>query len=158
MKVKDSENGEWDLVISAKDNLVSFDIKELFRYKDLLFLLIRRDFVSVFKQTIFGPLWFVFQPVTTTLMYMFVFGNIAQLGTDGIPQPLFYFSGTMLWTFFSTTLQKSSDTFVNNAGLFGKVYFPRFTMPISYVVNGLFTLGIQLALMTVFFVFYLFVG
>ena len=149
---------QWDLVINADKNLISFDIKELFQYKDLIILLIRRDFVSVYKQTIFGPLWFLFQPLMSTLVYMFVFGNIAQLGTDGIPQPLFYFSGTMLWTFFATTLQKCSDTFTNNAGLFGKVYFPRFTMPISYVVNALFTMGIQFGFMLLFYLYYLISG
>ncbi|OQC74051.1 MAG: Teichoic acid translocation permease protein TagG [Spirochaetes bacterium ADurb.Bin001] len=148
----------WDVTINAQKSLFHFDFKELFQYKDLIKLLIRRDFVSVYKQTIFGPLWFVFQPLMSTLIYMFVFGNIAQLGTDGIPQPLFYFSGTMLWTFFATNLQKSSDTFVNNAGLFGKVYFPRFALPISYMVNALFTLGIQFACMMVFYVYYLATG
>jgi lipopolysaccharide transport system permease protein len=152
------EEEKWDLVINADKNLISFDIKEIFHYKDLIKLMIRRDFVSVYKQTIFGPLWFVFQPLMSTYMYMFVFGNIAQLGTDGIPQPLFYFSGTMLWAFFATTLQKSSDTFVNNAGLFGKVYFPRFTMPITYMVNALFTFGIQFGFMLIFYAYYLITG
>jgi lipopolysaccharide transport system permease protein len=152
------EEEKWDLVINADKNLISFDIKEIFLYKDLIKLMIRRDFVSVYKQTIFGPLWFLFQPLMSTVMYMFVFGNIAQLGTDGIPQPLFYFSGTMLWSFFATTLQKSSDTFVNNAGLFGKVYFPRFTMPITYMVNALFTFGIQFGFMLIFYAYYLLTG
>ena len=116
--------------------------------------MIRREFVSVYKQTIFGPLWFVFQPLMSTFLYMFVFGNIAQMGTDEIPQALFYFSGTMLWTFFATTLQKCSDTFVNNAGLFGKIYFPRFIMPIAYVVNAFFTLLIQFAVLIVFHIYY----
>jgi len=154
----DIDDNKWDLVISADKNLVSFDIKEILQYKDLIKLMIRRDFVSVYKQTLFGPLWFIFQPLMSTLVYMFVFGNIAQLGTDGIPQPLFYFSGTMLWSFFATTLQKSSDTFVNNAGLFGKVYFPRFTMPITYMVNALFTLGIQFGFMLIFYVYYFATG
>lgn len=153
-----SNDDNWDIIISADKNLISFDLREIFKYKDLIKLMIRRDFVSVYKQTIFGPLWFVFQPLMSTLVYMFVFGNIAQLGTDGIPQPLFYFSGTMLWTFFSTTLQKSSDTFVNNAGLFGKVYFPRFTMPITYMVNALFTFGIQFGVMLIFYCYYFITG
>lgn len=154
---KDSR-GDWDLIITAKNNLVSFDLRELLQYRDLIKLLIRRDFVSVYKQTLFGPLWFIFQPLMSTVIYMFVFGNIANLGTDGIPQPLFYFSGTMLWFFFATTLQKCSDTFVNNASLFGKVYFPRFTMPITYVVNASVTLGIQFGFMLVFYVAYLLGG
>lgn len=149
---------QWDLVITPNDRLLSFDFKELLHYRDLVGLLIRRDFVSVYKQTIFGPLWFLFQPIMSTLMYMFVFGGIAQLGTDGIPGPLFYFSGTMLWTFFAQTLQKSSDTFYANANLYGKVYFPRFSMPIVYVVNNFFTLAIQFAFMLVFYVYYLVTG
>lgn len=153
-----SNKEEWDLIISADKNLIRFDFRELLRYKDLIKLMIRRDFVSVYKQTLAGPLWFIFQPLMSTLMYMFVFGSIAQLGTDGIPQPLFYFSGTMLWTFFATILQKCSDTFYLNAGLFGKVYFPRFTMPITYIVNSLYTMGIQFAFMMIFYVYYLFHG
>lgn len=152
------ENDTWDVVISAKKNLVGFNFKELFKCKDLIKLMIRRDFVSVYKQTIFGPLWFVFQPLMSTVMYIFVFGSIAKMGTDGIPQPLFYFSGTMLWTFFSTILQKSSDTFYVNAGLFGKVYFPRFTMPITYAVNAFYTMLIQFGFMMFFYVYYFFNG
>ncbi|GAB6276946.1 MAG: ABC transporter permease [Rectinema sp.] len=154
MTMAATDNEEWDVVISAKRKRLGLDFKELRQYKDLVKLMIRREFVSVYKQTIFGPLWFILQPLMSTFLYMFVFGDIAQMGTDGIPQPLFYFSGTMLWTFFATTLQKCSDTFVNNAGLFGKVYFPRFTMPIAYVVNAFFTLCIQFAVMMIFYVYY----
>jgi len=150
-----TDNETWDVVITAKRKWLGLDIKELRQYKDLVNLMIRREFVSVYKQTIFGPLWFIFQPLLSTFLYMFVFGNIAQMGTDSIPQPLFYFSGTMLWTFFATTLQKCSDTFVNNAGLFGKVYFPRFTMPIAYVANAFFTLLIQFAVMMIFYIYYI---
>jgi len=149
---------DWDLVITPKDKVLWIDIKELIQYKDLLKLLIRRDFVSVYKQTILGPLWFVFQPLMSTIMYMFVFGSIAKMGTDGIPQPLFYFAGTMLWTFFQGTLMKCQDTFNSNAGLYSKVYFPRFTMPIAYTVNCFFTFTIQFVLMLIFYVFYLITG
>lgn len=149
------DNEAWDVVITPKKAWLGLNLKELRQYKDLITLMIRREFVSIYKQTIFGPLWFVFQPLMSTFLYMFVFGNIAQMGTDEIPQALFYFSGTMLWTFFATTLQKCSDTFVNNAGLFGKVYFPRLTMPIAYVANAFFTLLIQFAVMLVFYVYYL---
>ncbi|HOO02525.1 MAG TPA: ABC transporter permease [Rectinema sp.] len=150
-----SDKETWDVVITPKRMWLGLNLKELRQYKDLIALMIRREFVSVYKQTIFGPLWFVFQPLMSTFLYMFVFGNIAQMGTDEIPQALFYFSGTMLWTFFATTLQKCSDTFINNAGLFGKVYFPRLTMPIAYVTNAFFTLLIQFAVMLVFYVYYL---
>lgn len=152
------EKEQWDLVITAKKNLINLNIKELFQYKDLMKLMIRRDFVSVYKQTIFGPLWFLFQPLMSTIMYMFVFGSIAGLGTDGIPKPLFYFSGTMLWTFFATILQKSSDTFYTNAGLFGKVYFPRFILPLTYAVNAFFTMLIQFSFMLIFYIYYLIIG
>lgn len=145
----------WDVVITAKSRWFNLNIRELRQYKDLVKLMIRREFVSVYKQTIFGPLWFVFQPLMSTFLYMFVFGNIAKTGTDNIPQTLFYFSGTMLWTFFATTLQQCSDTFINNAGLFGKVYFPRFTMPIAYVANAFFTLLIQFAVMIGFYIYYI---
>src|SRR5208337_2863668 len=149
---------DWDLVITPKDKVLWIDVKELIQYRDLLRLLIRRDFVSVYKQTILGPLWFVFQPLMSTIMYMFVFGSIAKMGTDGIPQPLFYFAGTMLWTFFQGTLMKCQDTFNSNAGLYSKVYFPRFTMPIAYTVNCFFTFTIQFVLMLIFYVFYLITG
>jgi lipopolysaccharide transport system permease protein len=148
----------WDLVITPNDKLLSFDFKELLQYKDLIGLLVRRDFVAIYKQTVLGPIWFLFQPLMSTLMYMFVFGSIAKLGTDGIPQPLFYFSGTMLWTLFATILQKSSDTFINNAGIYGKVYFPRFSMPIVYTVNSFFTFSIQFVFMLVFYFIYLLGG
>ncbi len=156
MPIKEKE--QWDLIITANKGLIKLNIKELFQYKDLIKLMIRRDFVSVYKQTIFGPLWFLFQPLMSTLMYMFVFGNIAGLGTDGIPKPLFYFSGTMLWTFFSIIMQKSSDTFYANASLFGKVYFPRFILPLTYAVNAFFTMLIQFCFMLFFYIYYLMIG
>ncbi|MGA2545242.1 MAG: ABC transporter permease [Rectinemataceae bacterium] len=158
MIIEKKIDGDWDLIITPKDKVLGLDLKELFQYKDLLGLLIRRDFVSVYKQTILGPIWFVFQPLMSTIMYMFVFGSIAKMGTDGIPQPLFYFAGTMLWAFFSGTFLKCQDTFINNAGLFGKVYFPRFTMPIAYTVNSFFTFMIQFTFMIIFYVFYLVTG
>lgn len=158
MAIRDRKCEDWDLIITPKDKVLWIDVKELFQYRDLLKLLIRRDFVSVYKQTILGPLWFLFQPLVSTIMYMFVFGSIAQMGTDGIPQPLFYFTGTMLWTFFSSTLLKCQDTFNSNAGLYSKVYFPRFTMPIAYTVNSFFTFGIQFIFMIVFYVFYVVTG
>jgi len=154
MSKETTDEESWDVLITAKRKWLGLNFRELHQYKDLVKLMIRREFVSVYKQTIFGPLWFVFQPLMSTFLYMFVFGNIAQMGTDDIPQALFYFSGTMLWTFFATTLQKCSDTFVNNAGLFGKIYFPRFIMPIAYVANAFFTLLIQFAVLIVFHIYY----
>jgi len=139
-----AHGGDWDLVIKPKDKLLDFNLREIFHYRDLIGLLAKRDLANVYKQTLLGPLWFMIQPLMTTLIYMFVFGNIAKLGTDGIPQPLFYFSGTMLWTFFANNLVKSSETFAANAGLFGKIYFPRFTV----------TLGVQLLLLIAFYIYY----
>lgn len=150
----DNTSDEWDLIIKPKEKLLDFNLREIFHYRDLIGLLAKRDLASIYKQTLLGPLWFMIQPLMTTMIYMFVFGNIAKMGTDGIPQPLFYFSGTMLWTFFANNLIKSSETFAANAGLFGKIYFPRFTVPIAYMITNFVTLGIQLLLLIVFYVYY----
>lgn len=154
----DALEEKWTLVIEPKGRLFQFDFKELLHYRDLIGLLTRRDFVAGYKQTILGPLWFIVQPLITTLMYMFVFGNILKIGTDDIPQPLFYFSGTMLWNFFSTNLVKSSDTFAANSGLFGKIYFPRMVVPLSYILTSALTMAVQFATMLVFMVYYFFSG
>lgn len=138
---------EWTTIIKAKGRLFDIRFREFVKSKELIAVLVKRDFVTVYKQTILGPLWFIIQPLLTTMMYSFVFGNIAKMSTSGIPQPLFYFSGTMLWTFFSVNLIKCSDTFIANAPLFGKIYFPRLAIPLSYVTTNLITFGIQ------FFVF-----
>jgi lipopolysaccharide transport system permease protein len=153
-----AHDGDWDLVIKPKDKLLDFNLREIFHYRDLIGLLAKRDLANVYKQTLLGPLWFMIQPLLTTLIYMFVFGNIAKIGTDGIPQPLFYFSGTMLWTFFASNLTKSSETFAANAGLFGKIYFPRFTVPISYMITSLVTLAVQLVLLIAFYAYYAAMG
>jgi len=150
----DNTSEGWDLIIKPKDKLLDFNLREIFHYRDLIGLLAKRDLASIYKQTLLGPLWFMIQPLMTTLIYMFVFGNIAKIGTDGIPQPLFYFSGTMLWTFFANNLTKSSETFAANAGLFGKIYFPRFTVPIAYMITNFVTLGVQLLLLIVFYAYY----
>jgi len=125
-----------------------FDLKfaEIWRYRDLLLMLVKRDFVSIYKQTILGPLWFFVQPLLTTLMFTVVFGNIAGLSTDGVPKILFYLSGITCWTYFADTLTKTSETFSANANLFGKVYFPREIVPLSVVVSNLFKFGIQFLL------------
>lgn len=149
---------KWTLVIEPKGRLFQFNIKELVHYKDLIGLLTRRDFVAGYKQTILGPLWFIAQPLITTFMYMFVFGNILKIGTDNIPQPLFYFSGTMLWGFFSSNLVKASDTFAANSGLFGKIYFPRIVVPFSYILTNALTMAVQFATLLVFMVYYFFAG
>ncbi|MEN6442108.1 MAG: ABC transporter permease, partial [Syntrophobacter sp.] len=135
----------WTTTIKAKNTLFDFRFRELLSSKELIAVLVRRDFVTVYKQTILGPLWFILQPMLTTVMYTFVFGNIAKISTGSIPQPLFYFSGTILWTFFSTLLLKCADAFIANAPMFGKIYFPRLAVPLSYVATNFITFLIQLS-------------
>jgi lipopolysaccharide transport system permease protein len=118
-------------------------LADLWQYRDLVMLFVRRDFVSVYKQTILGPLWYLIQPLLTTITFTFVFGNIAKLPTDGLPQFLFYMSGTVTWTYFSSCLTKTSEVFIQNAALFGKVFFPRLTVPVSILISNMITFGIQ---------------
>ncbi len=148
----------WDLIIEPSHNLFELRLKELYQYRELIGLLIRRDFVATYKQTIMGPLWFFIQPIMTSVMFMFVFGNIAKLGTDGIPQPMFYYSGTILWTYFAHGLTQNANTFNANGQLFGKIYFPRMAVPISYWAMEVITLLIQFSLLLVFYFYYLATG
>jgi len=146
---------EWDLIIEPKRKLLDLPIREVIRYRDLIVLFIKRDFVTQYKQTILGPLWFVINPLISTIMYIFVFGNLAKLSTDGVPQILFYYAGTMLWTFFSGCFTDATNIFVNNKDLFGKVYFPRLTVPISNVFGNLTKITVQFIFLLVFFIYYL---
>jgi len=146
---------KWDLVIESKRKLFDLQIREVIRYRDLVWLFVKRDFVTQYKQTILGPLWFIINPLFSTVMYAFVFGNLAKIGTDGVPYILFYYAGTMLWTFFTGCFNDAGNVFLNNAGLFGKVYFPRFTVPISNVFSNLTKVAVQFATLMAFFVFYL---
>lgn len=146
---------QWTTIIKPKENLLSIDFKEIWRYRDLCRLLIKRNIVTVYKQTIFGPLWFLFQPIFTTITYMFVFGGIAQLSTDGLPQPLFYLSGICLWTYFSDCLTSTSSVFVANASIFGKVYFPRLVVPIATVTSNLLRFAIDFTLFAIVYAYYL---
>ncbi len=139
------EKEQLSVVIKPDSHAFNFHFRELLASKELIHVLVKRDFVSVYKQTILGPLWFIIQPLLTTIMYSFVFGNIAKLSTSGLPQPLFYFSGTILWSFFSTNLIKCSDTFITNSSLFSKIYFPRLAIPLSYTITNLRTFLIQFA-------------
>ena len=145
----------WDLVIEPKSHLLNIDLKDLWRYRDLLMLLVRRDFVSFYKQTILGPIWFLIQPVLTTAMYLLIFGKIANLSTDAVPPILFYLAGVTCWSYFSDTLLKTSDTFIANANIFGKVYFPRLIIPLSIVLSNLIKFGIQFLLFSVIWIIYL---
>jgi lipopolysaccharide transport system permease protein len=148
------ENENWDMVIEPQRGLFELRLSELWRYKDLVRLFVRRDFVSVYKQTILGPLWYLIQPVLTTIIFTVIFGQIASLPTDGLPQFLFYLSGTVIWSYFASCLTKTSDTFVGNAGLFGKVYFPRLAVPISILLSNLVAFIIQFALFLIFVIFF----
>lgn len=145
----------WDVVIDAKETKGRSSFKDIWQYRDLLWLLVRRDFVAFYKQTILGPLWFFIQPIFTAAIYLFVFGNLAGLSTDGIPAPLFYISGITAWTYFSETLTKTSGVLRDNASIFGKVYFPRLIMPLSIIFSNMFKLGIQLTLLFLMTAYYL---
>ena len=137
---------KWTEIISPKRSLLDINLKELWRYRDLIMLFVRRDFVSQYKQTILGPIWLFIQPLFTTLTFFFVFNQIAKIPTDNIDPILFYLSGITLWNYFSDCFNKTSNTFVANAGIFGKVYFPRLATPISIVFSNLIKLGIQVLL------------
>jgi lipopolysaccharide transport system permease protein len=156
MKQIGSEN--WDLIIRPKKDLLDIDLNALRRYRDLITLFVRRDFVSKYKQTILGPLWFIIQPVLTTIMFAIVFTRIAKISTDGLPPILFYMSGTVAWTYFSTCLNTTSNTFITNANIFGKVYFPRLAVPISIVISTLIQFFIQFSLLLVIMGIYMFKG
>lgn len=145
---------KWDIVIKPKDKLFSVDFKELWAYRDLCQLFVKRNIITRYKQTILGPAWFVIQPALTVIMYMIVFGGIAGIPTDGVPRPLFYLAGTAMWNYFSTCLTSTSNTFVSNAGIFGKVYFPRLVMPVASVISNLLTLAIQLGFFVVVYIVY----
>ncbi|OEK05232.1 ABC transporter permease [Roseivirga misakiensis] len=152
------QKDSWETIIEPKSSLLDLKINELVRYRDLLFLFVRRDLVAQYKQTILGPLWYVIQPLLTTLTYTLIFGNVAGLSTDGLPKILFYLSGITCWRYFSDSLTKTSDTFTKNAQVFGKVYFPRAVMPIATTITNLVTFGIQLCLFLIFLAYYRFSG
>ncbi len=141
-----NKNEGWTEVIEPKRSLLDVNLKELWRYRDLIMLFVRRDFVSVYKQTVLGPLWLFIQPLFTTITFYFVFSKIAKIPTDNVDPILFYLSGITLWNYFSDCFSKTSNTFVANAGIFGKVYFPRLATPISIVISSLIKLGIQVLL------------
>jgi lipopolysaccharide transport system permease protein len=149
-----ADRQDWDLIIQPQRSLLDLRLGELWKYRDLVMLFVRRDFVSVYKQTILGPLWYLIQPLLTTITFTVIFGGIAQLPTDGLPQFLFYMSGTVIWTYFADCLTKTSNTFVNNASLFGKVYFPRLAVPVSILISNLITFAIQFAFFLVFMAFF----
>jgi lipopolysaccharide transport system permease protein len=138
---------EWDLTIEPQTSLFELNLKDVWRYRDLLWMFVKRDFVSFYKQTILGPLWFFIQPLFTTFIYTFIFGGLANLSTDGLPQPLFYMAGITAWNYFADCITKTSTVFKDNANIFGKVYFPRLIMPLSIVASNLVRFGVQMLLL-----------
>ena len=149
---------DYTTIIKPKGKLFEIDFKEIWRYRDLLVMLIKRDIVTQYKQTILGPTWYFIQPALTTIMYMVVFGGIAGISTDGLPQPLFYLAGIVLWQYFSECLNKTSATFTQNQHIFGKVYFPRLISPLSNVLSNLVRMSIQFLLFLIVYVYYVAVG
>lgn len=145
---------KWTTIILPKNRLLDLKLNELWKYRDLIIMFVKRDFKTMYKQTILGPLWIVINPILTTLMQVIVFGNIANISTDGMPQFLFYMGGNTVWLYFSSCLTKTSGTFVNNANVFGKVYFPRLVTPISIVLSGLITFAVQFAIFLIADIYY----
>ena len=153
-----AETEEWTLVIRPHNRLFELHLADVWRYRDLLWMFVRRDFVAVYKQTILGPLWFFIQPLLTTLIFTIIFSGVAKIPTDGFPAMLFYLAGMTPLNYFSTCLTKTSNTFVANAGIFGKVYFPRLIVPLSIVVSTIIQFGIQFLLFIAVLVYYLMAG
>ena len=147
-----------ELIIRPKKHLFDINLKEIWHYRDLILLLVRRDFVATYKQTVLGPLWYVITPLVNVVVFTFIFNTIANISTEGVPPILFYLSGLTLWSYFSTALTGVSNTFVNNAGIFGKVYFPRLVIPISLMISSMIKFGIQFSLMLAIMVIFYFKG
>lgn len=147
---------QFDLEIRPKRHAFDINFKEIWDYRDLLHMFVKRDVITVYKQTVLGPIWFVVQPILTTAIYIVVFGNIAKIPTDGVPMILFYLAGIVIWNYFSEAFNTTAKTFTENANIFGKVYFPRLIMPMSKVVSGLIKFGIQLAFFLAVYAYYFF--
>jgi len=145
----------WTTIIKPKNQLLQVDLGEIWQYRDLYTLFVKRDIITQYKQTILGPSWFFIQPALTTVMYMVVFGGIAGISTDGLPQPLFYLAGIVCWQYFADCLNKTSATFTANQAIFGKVYFPRLIMPLSTVTSNLVRMGIQFLLFIAVYIYFI---
>jgi lipopolysaccharide transport system permease protein len=152
------DTDDWDIKIAAHRSVVDIDFKELWRYRDLMMMFVKKDIITVYKQTILGPIWFVVQPVLTSFMFFFIFNSIAKISTGSVPSVLFYLIGTTLWSYFSDTLNITSKTFTDNASVFGKVYFPRLILPFSKVASGLVKFLIQFSLFLVVWLYYVFIA
>ncbi len=153
-----NENQKYDTVITPRDRLLAIDWKELWRYRDMFVLFVQRNFRTAYKQTILGPLWFLITPVLSVIVYVTVFGGIANIPTDGVPPILFYLLGISVWGYFASCLSATSNSFVSNADIFGKVYFPRIIMPLVAVTTNLLSFAIQLAIFAVFYIYYVATG
>jgi lipopolysaccharide transport system permease protein len=149
------KSNEWDLVIKPTKGFGLFSFSAIWKYRDLVLLFVRRDFVAQYKQTLLGPLWHVIQPILTTFLFTIIFGKLARLGTDGSPPVLFYLSGVILWNLFSGCIMGTSSTFVSNAAIFGKIYFPRMVIPFSVIISTIVRFGIQLLLFTLVLAYFL---
>jgi len=157
--MSNNQHEKWDLVIQPKESLLKLNYKEVWRYRDLLWMLVKRDFVTYYKQTILGPLWFLIQPILTTLIITIIFGKMAKLDTNGQPKYLFYLAGVTLWNYFADCLNKTSNTFKDNQNIFGKVYFPRIVVPFSLIISNLVKFSIQFGIFICFLLYYIiFIG
>ena len=152
------QNNNWDLTITPKDKLLAVDWKEIWRYRDMFVLFVERTFRVAYKQTVLGPLWFIITPVLSVIVYVTVFGGIANIPTDGVPPVLFYLLGISVWGYFASCLSATSNSFVSNADIFGKVYFPRIIMPLVAVTTNLLSFAIQLAIFAAFYIYYVAIG
>lgn len=152
------DNRVWTTIIKPKTGWFDINLEELIQYKDLIAMFVKRDFKTIYKQTILGPLWIIINPLLTTIMFTIVFGNIANIPTDGVPQLVFYMLGTTVWTYFSTCLTITSSTFTKNANIFGKVYFPRLVTPISTVISGLINFSVQFIMFLGFMIYFKMTG
>ena len=157
MDVLTNEN-QWTKVIRPRSGWFDVRIRAVWQYRDLILLFVWRDFVKVYKQTILGPLWYLLQPLLTTIVFTVIFGRVARISTDGLPHLLFYLSGTVVWSYFANCLTSTSDTFIANADIFGKVYFPRLTVPVSIVISNLIAFTLQFLLFVSFWLYYAFKG
>lgn len=158
IQTTEKETEQWDTVITPSNSLFDLKLREVWRYRDLLTLFVRRDLVAQYKQTILGPLWYFIQPLLTTIMFTIIFGRLAGISTDGLPPMLFYLAGVTNWNYFAECLNKTATTFKDNQNIFGKVYFPRLVVPLSIVVTGLLKYGIQLLLFAGFYVYFILEG
>lgn len=158
MELEKTEQEKWSLIIRPQRAWWDLRLGELWRYRDLVWLFVWRDFVAYYKQTILGPLWYLIQPIMTTGVFTIIFGNIAQLSTDGLPPFLFYLAGNTVWTYFAACLSSTSNTFTSNAGIFGKVYFPRLAIPVSIVISQIISFGIRMLVFVGFLLYFVFSG